>query len=78
MWVFFNTQVSNIYLYILSTPGYNRDNNRNIVRIYKKDRFELFLDFLIATIIILKSVCIIAFIVIQLVYVIAYLFSIIT
>jgi len=51
------------------------DNNRNIVRIYKKDRFELFLDFLIATIIILKSVCIIAFIVIQLVYAIAYIYS---
>jgi hypothetical protein len=60
---------------VQSIPGYHRDNNRNIVRIYKKDRFELFLDFLIATIIILKSICIIAFIVIQLVYGIAFLYS---
>jgi len=60
---------------VQSIPGYHRDNNRNIVRIYKKDRFELFLDFLIATIIILKSICIIAFIVIQLVYAIAYIYS---
>ena len=46
--------------------------------IYKKDRFELFLDFITANIIILRFICVIAFIVIQFVYVIASLFSIIT
>lgn len=59
------------------SPGRHRDEYDNDM-IYKKDRFELFLDFITANIIILRFVCVIAFIVIQFVYVIASLFSIIT
>ena len=59
------------------SPGCRRDEYDND-KVYKKDRFELFLDFITANIIILRFVCVIAFIVIQFVYVIASLFSIIT
>ena len=59
------------------SPGRHRDEYDNDM-IYKKDRFELFLDFITANIIILRFICVIAFIVIQFVYVIASLFSIIT
>ena len=59
------------------SPGRNRDEYSNNME-YKKDRFELFLDFITANIIVLKYLCLIAFVIIQFVYLIAYLFSIIT
>jgi hypothetical protein len=42
-------------------------------RIYKKDKFELFLDFVIVNIKILRFICVIAFMVIQILYGIAYI-----
>jgi len=56
------------------SPGRNRDEYN---RIDKRDSFELFLDFITANIKILKFICVIAFILIQVVYGIAYISSII-
>uniref|UniRef100_A0A6C0LA52 Uncharacterized protein n=1 Tax=viral metagenome TaxID=1070528 RepID=A0A6C0LA52_9ZZZZ len=53
----------------------NDDNNRDIVRVYKKDRFEMFLDFLTNNLKILKFICVIALIIIYLIYVFAYMFT---
>lgn len=50
------------------------NNNRVIVRKDKKDRFEWFLDFIIANLKILKFVCVIAFIIIKFVYIFAYIY----
>jgi len=53
----------------------NDDNNRDVVRVYKKDRFEMFLDFLTNNLKILKFICVIALIIIYLIYVFAYMFT---
>lgn len=52
----------------------NDNNDIDIVRIYKKDRFEWFLDFIIANLKILKFICVIAFIIIKFVYIFAYIY----
>jgi hypothetical protein len=52
----------------------NDDNNRDVVRVYKKDRFEIFLDFLTNNLKILKFICVIALIIIYVIYVLAYMF----
>ena len=59
------------------SPGrIHYDNNDiDIVRIYKRDTFEKFLDFIIAILKILRFVCIIAFIIIKFVYVFAYAYN---
>ena len=56
------------------SPGRNRDEYD---RIDTRDSFELFLDFITAILKILRFICVIAFIVIQFLYGIAYLSSII-
>ena len=48
-------------------------DDRNNLRVYKeKDRFERFLDFIIAHLIVMKAVCIIALVIIKVVYICAY------
>jgi hypothetical protein len=48
-------------------------DDRNNLRVYKeKDRFERFLDFIIAHLIIMKVVCIIAIVIIKVVYICTY------
>jgi hypothetical protein len=48
-------------------------DDRNNLRVYKeKDRFERFLDFITAHLIIMKVVCIIALVIIKVVYICAY------
>ena len=54
------------------SPGRSSDNNN--VNEYKKDRFELFLDFLTANLKILRFICIIAFVIIKFVYIFAYIY----
>jgi len=54
----------------------NYDYDREVVRVYKKDRFELFLDFLINNIKILRFLCVIAFVIIYIIYAVAYIFTI--
>ena len=54
------------------SPDSNKDEYN---RIDKRDSFELFLDFITANIKILRFICVIAFILIQLVYVIAFLYT---
>ena len=56
------------------SPGRNRDEYN---RIDKRDCFELFLDFITANLKILRFICVLVFILIQLVYGIAFLSSII-
>ena len=51
------------------------DNNRDAVKVYKKDRFEMFLDFLTNNLKILKFICVIALIIIYLIYILAYMFA---
>lgn len=49
-------------------------DDRNNVRVYKeKDWFERFLDFVIAHLVILKFICVIAFIIIKVVYICTYI-----
>ena len=49
-------------------------NDRNNLRVYKeKDWFERFLDFVIAHLVILKFICVIAFIIIKVVYICTYI-----
>ena len=50
------------------------NNDTDIVKVYKKDRFEVFLDFIIANLKILKFICVIAFIIIKFVYIFAYIY----
>ena len=52
----------------------NDNNNTDIVRVYKKDRFEIFLDFIIVNLKILKFICVIAFIIIKFVYILSYIY----
>jgi hypothetical protein len=48
-------------------------DDRNNLRVYKeKDRFERFLDFIIAHLIVMKVVCIIALVIIKMVYICTY------
>jgi hypothetical protein len=48
-------------------------DDRNNLRVYKeKDRFERFLDFIIAHLIVLKAICIIALVIIKVVYICTY------
>jgi len=48
-------------------------DDRNNLRVYKeKDRFERFLDFVIAHLIVLKAICIIALVIIKVVYICTY------
>jgi hypothetical protein len=48
-------------------------DDRNNLRVYKeKDRFERFLDFIIAHLIVMKVVCIIALVIIKVVYICTY------
>ena len=54
------------------SPGRSSDDNN--YREYKKDRFELFLDFLTANLKILRFICIIAFVIIKFVYIFAYIY----
>jgi hypothetical protein len=56
------------------SPGRHREEYD---RIDKRDRFELFLDFLTDNLKILKFICVIAFIVIQFLYILAFLASIV-
>ena len=53
------------------SPGRSDNNNVNE---YKKDRFELFLDFLTANLKILRFICVIAFVIIKFVYIFAYIY----
>ena len=50
------------------------NNDTDIIRIYKKDRFEVFLDFIITNLKILKFICVIAFIIIKFVYILSYIY----
>jgi len=53
----------------------NNDDDREVVREYKKDRFELFLDFLTTNLKILRFLCVIAFVIIYIIYAFAYIFT---
>ena len=53
----------------------NYDYDREVVRVYKKDRFELFLDFLTTNLKILRFLCVIAFVIIYIIYAVAYIFT---
>ena len=59
-----------------TSPSRISDNNNDtdIIRIYKKDRFEVFLDFIITNLKILKFICVIAFIIIKFVYILSYIY----
>jgi|UniRef100_A0A6C0LVN5 hypothetical protein len=52
----------------------NDNNDTDIVRVYKKDRVEVFLDFIIRNLKILKFICVIAFIIIKFVYILSYIY----
>jgi hypothetical protein len=54
----------------------NNDDDREVVRVYKKDRFELFLDFLTNNIKILRFLCVIAFVILYIIYAFAYIYTI--
>ena len=53
----------------------NNDYDREVVRVYKKDRFELFLDFLTTTLKILRFLCVIAFVILYIIYTFAYIYT---
>uniref|UniRef100_A0A6C0I9Y5 Uncharacterized protein n=1 Tax=viral metagenome TaxID=1070528 RepID=A0A6C0I9Y5_9ZZZZ len=53
----------------------NNDNDREVVRVYKKDRFELFLDFLTTNLKILRFLCVIAFVILYIIYAVAYIYT---
>lgn len=50
------------------------NSDTDIVREYKKDRFDVFLDCIIANLKILKFICVIAFIIIRFVYIFTYIY----
>jgi hypothetical protein len=50
------------------------NSSKDIVREYKKDRFDAFLDCIIANLKILKFICVIAFIIIKFVYIFTYIY----
>jgi hypothetical protein len=49
--------------------------NRDVARPYKKDRFEMFLNFLTVNLKILRFICVIAFVIIQFVYIFAFIYT---
>jgi hypothetical protein len=53
----------------------NNDYDREVVRVYKKDSFELFLDFLTTNIKIMRFICVIAFVLLYIIYAFAYIFT---
>ena len=53
----------------------NNDYDREVVRVYKKDRFELFLDFLTNNLKILRFLCVIAFVILYIIYAMAYIYT---
>ena len=53
----------------------NNDYDREVVRVYKKDRFELFLDFLTTNIKIMRFLCVIAFVILYIIYAFAYIYT---
>ena len=56
-------------------PTYHSYNNdRDIVIIYKKDWFEKFLDFITSITKIARFMCVIAFIIIKIIYILAYIY----
>lgn len=53
----------------------NNDYDREVIRVYKKDSFELFLDFLTTTLKILRFLCVIAFVILYIIYAMAYIYT---
>ena len=53
----------------------NYDYDREVVRVYKKDRFELFLDFLTTILKIMRFLCVIAFVILYIIYAVAYIYT---
>lgn len=53
----------------------NNDYDREVVRVYKKDSFELFLDFLTTNLKILRFICVIAFVILYIIYAFAYIYT---
>ena len=53
----------------------NNDDDREVVREYKKDSFELFLDFLTTIIKIMRFICVIAFVILYIIYAFAYIYT---
>lgn len=53
----------------------NNDYDREVVRVYKKDSFELFLDFLTTNLKILRFLCVIAFVILYIIYAFAYIYT---
>jgi hypothetical protein len=53
----------------------NNDDDREVVQVYKKDRFELFLDFLTTNLKILRFLCVIAFVILYIIYAFAYIYT---
>lgn len=53
----------------------NNDYDREVIRVYKKDSFELFLDFLTTNIKILRFLCVIAFVILYIIYAFAYIYT---
>jgi len=52
----------------------NYDNDRDIVIIYQKDWFEKFLDFVILLTKIARFMCVIAFIILKIIYIFAFIY----
>jgi hypothetical protein len=53
----------------------NNDYDREVIRVYKKDSFELFLDFLTTNLKILRFLCVIAFVLLYIIYTFAYIYT---
>ena len=53
----------------------NNDYDREVIRVYKKDSFELFLDFLTTNLKILRFLCVIAFVLLYIIYAFAYIYT---
>lgn len=53
----------------------NNDYDREVVRVYKKDSFELFLDFLTTNLKIMRFLCVIAFVILYIIYAFAYIYT---
>lgn len=53
----------------------NNDYDREVVRVYKKDSFELFLDFLSYNLNIMRFLCVIAFVLLYIIYAFAYIYT---
>ena len=53
----------------------NNDYDREVIRVYKKDSFELFLDFLTTNLKIMRFLCVIAFVILYIIYAMAYIYT---